>query len=157
MTIPKLSTATRRASGPDPEAALLIEDTPSVSDSIPITPATPSPASNQQTASDFALIKIVARLTLQLIRKFCAFSSAAALAIILFYWLCGGLVAFALVAFAVTGAARLQNSPIMNLNSLLFFFFRHFIPCNRQISLPPRPTCNCSSIRALSSHAGPHI
>ena len=32
-----------------------------------------------------------------------AFSSAAALAIILFYWLCGGFVAFSFVAFALSG------------------------------------------------------
>ena len=57
-------------------------------------------ASNQ---SDFVFIKIVARITLQLVRKFWAFSSAAVLAIVLFYWLCGGIVAFAFVTFAVSG------------------------------------------------------
>merc|ERR1719222_945512 len=60
-------------------------------------------ASSQTSNSDFVFIKIVARITLQLLRRFWAFSSAAALAIILFYWLCGGIVAFGLVAFALTG------------------------------------------------------
>ena len=60
-----------------------------------------SPNNNQ---SDFVFIKIVARITLQLIRKFWAFSSAAVLAIVLFYWLMGGFFAFAFVTFAVTGS-----------------------------------------------------
>jgi hypothetical protein len=53
-------------------------------------------------------IKIVARVTLQVIRKFWAFSSAAVFAVVLFYWLCGGIVAFAFVAFAVTGKGQGQ-------------------------------------------------
>jgi hypothetical protein len=61
-------------------------------------------SSNNQ--SDFVFIKIVARMTLQLIRKFWAFSSAAVLAIVLFYWLCGGIVAFAFVTFAVSGKSN---------------------------------------------------
>ena len=55
------------------------------------------------TNSDFVFIKIVARITLQLLRRFWAFSSAGVLAIILFYWLCGGFIAFGMVAFAFTG------------------------------------------------------
>ena len=63
-----------------------------------------SPKRKKQSPNqDFAFIKIIARITLQIIRKFWAFSSAAALAIILFYWLCGGFVAFSLVAFALSG------------------------------------------------------
>lgn len=58
---------------------------------------------HQHHHSDFVFIKIVARLTLQLVRKFWAFSSAAVLAFVLFYWLCGGIVAFAMVTFAVSG------------------------------------------------------
>ena len=89
----------------DVETALLIE---SPSDSPPPGPPPVSvPSKNKSktdpSASDFAFIKIIARLTLQLVRRFWAFSSAAALAIILFYWLCGGIVAFGLVAFALTG------------------------------------------------------
>ena len=60
-------------------------------------------------SSDFVFIKIVARITLQLIRKFWAFSSAAVLAIVLFYWLCGGIVAFAFVTFAVSGKINELN------------------------------------------------
>jgi len=89
----------------DVETALLIE---SPSDSPPPGPPPVSVSSKNKSksdpsASDFAFIKIIARLTLQLVRRFWAFSSAAALAIILFYWLCGGIVAFGLVAFALTG------------------------------------------------------
>ena len=86
----------------DAETALLIdgnEDNPAA------TPTNSTRNGGGSAASaDFAFIKIIARLTLQLIRRFWAFSSAAALAIILFYWLCGGVVAFGLVAFAITGS-----------------------------------------------------
>jgi hypothetical protein len=54
-------------------------------------------------AADFAFIKIVARIAIQIVRKFWAFSSAAVLALILFYWLCGGVFAFFLVVFGVSG------------------------------------------------------
>ena len=54
-------------------------------------------------ASDFVFIKIVARMALQVMRRFWAFTSAALLALILFYWLCGGLIAFALVVLGATG------------------------------------------------------
>lgn len=85
----------------DAETALLIETTP---DNSPVTSNSRIKKTKTAAASaDFAFIKIIARLTLQLIRRFWAFSSAAALAIILFYWLCGGIVAFGLVAFAITG------------------------------------------------------
>ncbi len=53
--------------------------------------------------SDFVFIKIVARLALGVLRRFWHVSSVAILAIILLYWLCGGLMAFLLVVFAVTG------------------------------------------------------
>ena len=103
MTIPKMS-----AGRPgDPETVLLIEESPVQDQNESSSPA--PPPSNKKakvsssTASDFTLIKIVARLTLQMIRKFWALSSAAALAIILFYWLCGGFVAFGFVAFAISG------------------------------------------------------
>ena len=65
------------------------------------------------------LIKIVARICITLIRRFgiyCmhfvltitsdrfwAFSAAALLAILLFYWLYGGVIAFLLVCFGVSG------------------------------------------------------
>ncbi len=121
MTLPKF---TRSGTSADPEVAHLLEDDSlsSVTESsgVPVQSLPPSSqgttasatsaasassasSATQQTASDFAVIKIVARLTLQLIRKFWAFSSAAALAIILFYWLCGGFVAFGMVAFALSG------------------------------------------------------
>jgi len=54
-------------------------------------------------AADFVMIKVVARITLQLISKFWAFSSAALLSIVLFYWLCGGFFAFFMVIFACSG------------------------------------------------------
>ena len=88
----------------DAETALLID----ANEDNPATPtatnSTRNGGSGSAASADFAFIKIIARLTLQLIRKFWAFSSAAALAIILFYWLCGGIVAFGLVAFAITGS-----------------------------------------------------
>merc|ERR1719334_787978 len=67
---------------------------------------TSKPSSRRQSESenaDFMLIKIIARISLSLIRRFWAFSGAALLAICLFYWLYGGLLAFALVCFGVTG------------------------------------------------------
>ena len=45
----------------------------------------------------------MARLSLSALRRFWRAASASILAIILFYWLCGGFVAFALVVAAVTG------------------------------------------------------
>jgi len=53
--------------------------------------------------ADFVMIKIVARIAIQLISRFWAFSSAALLSIVLFYWLCGGFFAFGLMIFACTG------------------------------------------------------
>ena len=53
--------------------------------------------------SDFVFIKVVARIALQVMRKFWAFTSAALLALILLYWLWGGLTAFALVVLGATG------------------------------------------------------
>ena len=86
---------------PEAETALLI-DNEEVSHETQKSQASSRRSSNQ-TQNDFAFIKIIARITIQLIRKFWALSSAGALAIILFYWLCGGWVAFALVAFALSG------------------------------------------------------
>ena len=68
----------------------------------------PQPSSSRSrrvsaAASDFVFIKIVARMALQVMRRFWAFTSAALLALILFYWLCGGLIAFALVVLGATG------------------------------------------------------
>lgn len=67
---------------------------------------TAKPSSRRQSESqnaDFMLIKIIARICLSLIRRFWAFSGAALLSLFLFYWLYGGLFAFALVCFGVTG------------------------------------------------------
>jgi len=58
---------------------------------------------SESTNADFMLIKIVARISLSLIRRFWAFSGAALLALFLFYWLYGGLIAFALVCFGLSG------------------------------------------------------
>ena len=69
-------------------------------------PQPPPPSSRSRISaapSDFVFIKIVARIALQVMRRFWAFTSAALLALILFYWLCGGLIAFALVVFGATG------------------------------------------------------
>lgn len=100
MTIPKVSRS-------DPETVLLMDESDSNLDMeqnpVELRAAPTRSKSQSSTASDFALIKIIARLTLQMIRRFWAFSSAGALAIILFYWLCGGFVAFSFVAFAITG------------------------------------------------------
>ena len=58
---------------------------------------------SKQPNQDFAFIKIIARITIRIVRKFWALSSAACLAIILFYWLCGGFFAFLMVLFALSG------------------------------------------------------
>ena len=68
--------------------------------------ASSKPSSRRQSESasaDFMLIKIVARICLSLIRRFWAFSGGALLALTLFYWLYGGLVALGLVVFGLTG------------------------------------------------------
>ena len=104
MTIPKMATSPS-------ETALLMENdelmgenqSQSSQTSHHQTSVSPKRKKIQSPNQDFAFIKIIARITLQIIRKFWAFSSAAALAIILFYWLCGGFVAFSLVAFALSG------------------------------------------------------
>lgn len=85
MTVPKLSSVSS-------DTALLMEPS-----------RIEEEAEKEKPSPDFVFIKIVARITLQLLRKFWAVSSAGALAIILFYWLCGGIVAFVLVAFAISG------------------------------------------------------
>ena len=85
------------------ETALLI-DNEEISSNEAQTSTQPKRTRKQsQSQNDFAFIKIVARITLQIIRKFWALSSAGALAIILFYWLCGGFVALTFVAFALSG------------------------------------------------------
>jgi len=86
---------------------------PTSASSVTATAASTSSASNSGTgvsssvrnrmSRDFVVIKIVARIVLQLVRKFWAFSSAAVLSIVLFYWLCGGLLAFCFMVFACTG------------------------------------------------------
>ena len=104
MTIPKMATSSS-------ETALLMENDELMSENLSQPTSSShhhqtsvSPKRKKQSPNqDFAFIKIIARITLQIIRKFWAFSSAAALAIILFYWLCGGFVAFSLVAFALSG------------------------------------------------------
>jgi len=58
---------------------------------------------SESTNADFMLIKIIARICLSLIRRFWAFSGAALLALFLFYWLYGGLFAFCLVCFGLSG------------------------------------------------------
>jgi len=75
--------------------------------------------------ADFMLIKIIARISLSLIRRFWAFSGAALLSIILFYWLYGGLLALVLVFFGVTGVLyqagdRLLYHPDQPQHSRLF-------------------------------------
>ena len=68
--------------------------------------AAPPPSSRSRRSSapsDFVFIKVVARIALQVMRKFWAFTSAALLALILFYWLWGGLIAFVLVVLGATG------------------------------------------------------
>merc|ERR1719268_497955 len=76
------------------DTALLVE---------PDTVKPPSRRVSESTQADFMLIKIVARICLTLIRRFWAFSAAALLAILLFYWLYGGVIAFLLVCFGVSG------------------------------------------------------
>ena len=60
------------------------------------------------------LIKIIARISLSLIRRFWAFSGAALLALFLFYWLYGGLLAFALVCFGLSGGSHVKTPEILN-------------------------------------------
>ena len=140
MTIPKMSPGRPG----DPETVLLIEESPdpdqneSISGPAPVVgPSLKKAKVTSSTASDFTLIKIVARLTLQMIRKFWALSSAAALAIILFYWLCGGFVAFGFVVFAISGKNELTS---YFASWPLTFNFRLTVPCHRSISVSPRPT-----------------
>ncbi len=81
------------------------------------------------------LLQIVARLALNVLRRSWHISSLALLAIILFYWLCGGLTAFLLVAFAVTGALynagdRLLYHPDQPPTS------RVFVPAPSVVGLP---------------------
>jgi len=76
------------------DTALLVE---------PDTVKPPSRRVSESTQADFMLIKIVARICLTLIRRFWAFSAAALLAICLFYWLYGGVIAFLLVCFGLSG------------------------------------------------------
>lgn len=76
------------------ETALLVE---------PDTVKPPSRRVSESSNADFMLIKIVARICLTLIRRFWAFSAAALLAILLFYWLYGGVIAFLLVCFGLSG------------------------------------------------------
>ena len=66
---------------------------------------------------DFMLIKIIARISLSLIRRFWAFSGAALLALILFYWLYGGLLSFALVIFGITGVLYKVDTRYKQINS----------------------------------------
>ena len=59
--------------------------------------------------NDFQFLKIVARICLQLMRRFWAFSSATVVAIVLFYWLFGGFMAFFLVVLAFSGKNILRH------------------------------------------------
>ncbi|XP_023334317.1 protein ABHD13 [Eurytemora carolleeae] len=52
---------------------------------------------------DFMFITIIARIFIALIKRFWAFSGAALLSILLFYWLYGGVLAFLLVCFGLSG------------------------------------------------------
>jgi len=58
---------------------------------------------SESTNSDFVFIKIVARITFALVKRFWAFCGAALLSIILFYWLYGGFFALFMVVFGITG------------------------------------------------------
>ena len=66
-------------------------------------PGTSRRSSESSSNPDFMMIKIIARMSLSLIRRFWAFSGAALLALVLLYWLYGGLFSFALVMFGLTG------------------------------------------------------
>lgn len=93
---PSTSEITPTSGGPS-----LTVSAPPVSASAPTGSRNPATASGVE--SDFQFIKILARITLQLIRRFWAFSSATILCILFFYWLWGGLIAFFLVLFSATG------------------------------------------------------
>ena len=56
-----------------------------------------------QKDSDWAFIKVVARLSLNVIRRFWALSSATLLGVVALYYVFGGVFAFLLVVFAVSG------------------------------------------------------
>lgn len=77
-----------------PDTALLIE---------PEQTKAESRRQSSSTKADFMFIKIVARIILLLLRRFWAFSGAAILSICLFYWFYGGLFAFGLVCFGLSG------------------------------------------------------
>ncbi len=77
----------------------------------------------------------MARLALGVLRRFWHVSSLAILSIILFYWLCGGFLAFVLVLFAVSGILyhagdRLLYHPDMPPTS------RVFVPAPSVVGLP---------------------
>jgi len=87
------------------------------------------------TQADFLFIKIIARIILVLLKRFWAFSGAAILAIILFYWFYGGLFAFALVCFGLSGILyqagdRLLFHPEQPPHS------RVFVPTPTMVNLP---------------------
>jgi len=90
---------------------------------------------SSSTRADFQFIKIIARIVLVLLRRFWAFSGATILVICLFYWLYGGLFAFALVCFGLSGLLyqagdRLLYHPDQPPHS------RIFVPTPQMFNLP---------------------
>lgn len=91
--------------------------------------------SSESSNPDFLIITIVARIILALLRRFWAFSSAALSSLFLVYWLYGGLPAFFLVCFGISGVLYKAG------DKLLFHpeqppHSRVFVPSPALFSLP---------------------
>ena len=99
-----LPTSVRATADEDESRLLMSPDDPEEAGEVASTPSSvPPAAASAATMNDFAFVKIVARVALSLLRKFWAFSSAGFLAIVLMYWLFGGIFAFLLVLLSATG------------------------------------------------------
>lgn len=59
--------------------------------------------SSESSNADFLFITIIARIILALLKRFWAFTGVALFSLFLFYWLYGGLCAFLLVCFGLSG------------------------------------------------------
>ncbi|KAK4316995.1 hypothetical protein Pmani_011896 [Petrolisthes manimaculis] len=79
--------------------------------------------------ADFAVIKFVAGLVLTVMRKFWVTSSAVVVAIFVLFWLYGGLLAFLLLLFALSGV-------VYQISDLLVYW-PNFPPDSRSLVQPP--------------------
>ena len=68
--------------------------------------------------------------------RFWAFSAAALLAILLFYWLYGGVIAFLLVCFGVSGVLYQASKSTKNVRSRIFFHVTKFLTTTKIKVIP---------------------